>query len=203
MAGSSIQAVCIPNLCLALPPCPKVPPLFGKEDTRERLRKLPGGPTQPLTVRAGRAAAAAARRQTPLALASPVPCPGATSKPHARATRPTQSHVRDPVRVTPLPPTPQVSLRQEIDRTNVVLGVVKSTLTNLRLAIAGAHGAGDTIKPTGPKPRVTEEGRALPVSLARRRRPAPPPRPHAPAPANPPRPPVPSPPKAPSRSAAT
>lgn len=33
-------------------PCrPQVPPLFEKEETRERLRKLPGGATQPLTVR--------------------------------------------------------------------------------------------------------------------------------------------------------
>lgn len=28
----------------------KVPPLFDKEETKDRLRKLPGGPTQPLTV---------------------------------------------------------------------------------------------------------------------------------------------------------
>ena len=28
----------------------KVPPMFDKEDTKEKLRRLPGGPTQPLTV---------------------------------------------------------------------------------------------------------------------------------------------------------
>ena len=28
----------------------QAPPLFGREDVREKLRKLPGGPTQPLTV---------------------------------------------------------------------------------------------------------------------------------------------------------
>lgn len=27
-----------------------MPPLFEREETRERLKKLPGGPTQPLTV---------------------------------------------------------------------------------------------------------------------------------------------------------
>ena len=27
-----------------------MPPLFDKEDTRERLRKLAGGPSQPLTI---------------------------------------------------------------------------------------------------------------------------------------------------------
>lgn len=57
-----------------------MPPLFDKEETRERLRKLPGGATQPLTVH----------------------------------------------------------LRQEIDRLNVVLSTTKTTLTDLRLAIAGA-----------------------------------------------------------------
>lgn len=30
--------------------CLQAPPLFGREDVREKLRKLPGGPTQPLTV---------------------------------------------------------------------------------------------------------------------------------------------------------
>jgi len=28
----------------------KVPPAFEKEETKEKLRRLPGGPTQPLTV---------------------------------------------------------------------------------------------------------------------------------------------------------
>ena len=28
----------------------QVPPPFGREDVREKLKKLPGGPTQPLTV---------------------------------------------------------------------------------------------------------------------------------------------------------
>lgn len=31
-------------------PPPQIPPLFDREETRERLRKLPGGATQPLTV---------------------------------------------------------------------------------------------------------------------------------------------------------
>ena len=57
----------------------KVPETFEAEPTKERLRKLPGGPTQPLTVH----------------------------------------------------------LRQEIDRLNIILDLCRSTLKNLRLAIAG------------------------------------------------------------------
>lgn len=40
------------NASPALPahPGPQVPPLFDREEMRERLRKLPGGATQPLTV---------------------------------------------------------------------------------------------------------------------------------------------------------
>ena len=33
-----------------LPAPRQVPPLFEKEATREKLRRLPGGPAQPLTV---------------------------------------------------------------------------------------------------------------------------------------------------------
>lgn len=58
----------------------KCPPMFDKEDTRDKCAKLPGGPTMPLTV----------------------------------------------------------TLRQEIDRLNTVIKLTKSTLTNLRLAIAGS-----------------------------------------------------------------
>eukprot|EP00879_Flechtneria_rotunda_P023748 GHRR01025141.1.p1 GENE.GHRR01025141.1~~GHRR01025141.1.p1 ORF type:complete len:364 (+),score=99.40 GHRR01025141.1:346-1437(+) len=57
----------------------KCPPMFDKEDVRERLKKLAGGPTQPLTVH----------------------------------------------------------LRQEIDRLNIIVKLATTTLTNLRLAIAG------------------------------------------------------------------
>ena len=57
----------------------KVPETFEPEPTKEKLRKLPGGPTQPLTVH----------------------------------------------------------LRQEIDRLNIILDLCRSTLTNLRLAVAG------------------------------------------------------------------
>jgi dynein heavy chain, axonemal len=58
----------------------KCPPMFDKEDTKEKCNKLPGGPTMPLTV----------------------------------------------------------TLRQEIDRLNIVMKLTKSTLSNLRLAIAGS-----------------------------------------------------------------
>lgn len=61
------------------PPCTQVPPLFDREEVRERLRRLPGGPSQPLTVH----------------------------------------------------------LRQEVDRLNAVLALAASTLSQLRLAIAG------------------------------------------------------------------
>ena len=58
----------------------QVPPLFEREEVHERLRKLPGGPAQPLTVH----------------------------------------------------------LRQEVDRINIILALTATTLSNLRLAIAGA-----------------------------------------------------------------
>lgn len=58
----------------------KLPPVFEAEETRERLKRLPGGASQPLTVH----------------------------------------------------------LRQEIERLNVVLRLTRSTLTDLRLAVAGA-----------------------------------------------------------------
>jgi dynein heavy chain len=57
----------------------KVPETFEAEPTKDKLRKLPGGPTQPLTVH----------------------------------------------------------LRQEIDRLNIILDLTRSTLKNLRLAVAG------------------------------------------------------------------
>ncbi len=57
----------------------KVPETFEPEPTKDKLRKLPGGPTQPLTVH----------------------------------------------------------LRQEIDRLNIILDLTRSTLKNLRLAVAG------------------------------------------------------------------
>lgn len=57
----------------------KTPPMFDKEDIKDKCSKLPGGPTAPLTV----------------------------------------------------------TLRQEIDRLNTILGLTKTILTNLRLAIAG------------------------------------------------------------------
>jgi hypothetical protein len=41
----------------------QVPPLFDKEETRERLRKLPGGASQPLTVRRSKEPARSQRRQ--------------------------------------------------------------------------------------------------------------------------------------------
>lgn len=56
------------------------PETIGAEEVKEKLKRLPGGPTQPLTVH----------------------------------------------------------LRQEIDRLNIIIRLSRETLTNLRLAIAGA-----------------------------------------------------------------
>ncbi|CAK0759668.1 Dynein gamma chain, flagellar outer arm [Coccomyxa viridis] len=47
-SGASSVEETVDALCEEL--LAKAPPLFGREDVREKLRKLPGGPTQPLTV---------------------------------------------------------------------------------------------------------------------------------------------------------
>lgn len=117
-------------------PVRQVPPLFDKEETRERLRKLPGGAAQPLTVRRLAclcAACCCCTRAAPLA-------------PTTQTLAPTYS---TPLIATPHP-RPQVHLRQEIDRLNVVLAATRSTLTDLRLAIAGAQGG----LPAAPPPAL-------------------------------------------------
>lgn len=66
--------------CGTILQCPET---IGAEEVKEKLKRLPGGPTQPLTVH----------------------------------------------------------LRQEIDRLNIIIRLSRETLTNLRLAIAGARAA--------------------------------------------------------------